>query len=329
MKIVRSHDGIIAEMGRRTIGLDYLGRRHLAQYFVSHAHSDHISRSLTNKDVICSSPTSIFASMRGIQMNQVGSSELKLIPNGHMLGSSGLLVGDQLLYSGDFNDRDRPFSLRFKPPKAKVLLMEATYGRPFFRFPKEHDVVAEARDKIYDLLNRGKNVIVLGYALGKSQHLQLFLDKWFTGYKTYIWPMISRYNDIYRLFGARISEKTEASSASIPTMMEKGGWLLYMPSYASRIAVYDELRKKGAYSISFTGWAAYHGYAESVNVDLALPLSDHADFEGLVRTVEEVNPELVLVTHGFTKDFTSTLRKIGVSTGSGTLRMHKLSRYLA
>lgn len=329
MKIIRSHDGIVAEIGKRTIGLDYLGHRHLTRYFVSHAHSDHISRNLTNRDVICSSPTSIFASMRGVQMNQVSSAEFTLIPNGHMLGSSGILMGDQLLYSGDFNDRDRPFSLRFTPPKARVLLMEATYGRPFFSFPKEHDVIAQARDKIYDLLNGGKNVIILGYALGKSQHLQLFLDKWFTGYTTYVWPMISRYNDIYRLFGAKISEKTELSSARIPTVMGKRGWLLYMPSYASRIALYDELRRRGAYSISFTGWATYQGYAESVNVDLALPLSDHADFEGLVRIVEEVDPELVLVTHGFTKDFTSTLRKIGISTGARASSMCKLSRYLS
>jgi len=328
MRIVATEDGIVVELGRKTLGLDHRGTRLLSYYFVSHAHSDHLSRDLINKDVICSSPTSIFASMRGIPMNQITSPQFKLIANGHILGSSALLLGDQLLYTGDFNDRERPFSSRFRPPRTKVLIMEATYGRPFFRFPEESEIISEAKDKVLELLNRGKNVIILGYALGKSQHLQLFFDRWFGAFKNYVWPLISRYNDIYRLFGEKISDKTEVFPPTVPEMMDGKGWLLYMPSYASRISLYDELRRKGAFSISFTGWATYRNYADSVNVDLAFPLSDHADFDGLIRIAEEVDPEVVLVTHGFASDFSLTLRRMGMATASERSEISNLSKYL-
>jgi putative mRNA 3-end processing factor len=45
---------------------------------------------------------------------------------------------------------------------------------------------------------------------------------------------------------------------------------------------------------------------------MALPLSDHCDFEELVRVVERSGAEQVYTVHGFSEDLARHLRKRGV-----------------
>jgi Cft2 family RNA processing exonuclease len=52
-------------------------------------------------------------------------------------------------------------------------------------------------------------------------------------------------------------------------------------------------------------------FKENLQVDYAFPVSDHADYAGLINLVKQVDPEVVYVTHGFTKSFSTSLRKIG------------------
>jgi len=46
--------------------------------------------------------------------------------------------------------------------------------------------------------------------------------------------------------------------------------------------------------------------------DAAFPLSDHADFNDLLRFVELVQPKRVLTLHGFAREFAQTLRARGL-----------------
>ena len=47
-----------------------------------------------------------------------------------------------------------------------------------------------------------------------------------------------------------------------------------------------------------------------MGVDVAIPLSDHADYDDLFETVEMVQPKVVFCTHG-PKSFVDDLRKAG------------------
>ncbi len=51
-------------------------------------------------------------------------------------------------------------------------------------------------------------------------------------------------------------------------------------------------------SIALTGWAAAPNAPYRLDVDHALPLSDHADYAELLEFAQLVNPELILCTHG-------------------------------
>ena len=46
--------------------------------------------------------------------------------------------------------------------------------------------------------------------------------------------------------------------------------------------------------------------------DAAFPLSDHADHDGLLELVKQVQPKKVFTVHGFTREFAQTLRAQGV-----------------
>src|SRR5437763_12601922 len=67
------------------------------------------------------------------------------------------------------------------------------------------------------------------------------------------------------------------------------------------------------YTIMLTGWALnrsarfmYRG------VDLVLPLSDHADYDDLVRLARESGAQRIITMHG-AKKFAATLRDLGLN----------------
>lgn len=310
------------------VALDHSGPAS-ALRFLSHAHSDHISDLRTGQRVICSEPTEILAALRGKFFTKVQLDSASLVPTGHMLGSAAFHIPGEFLYTGDFNDRDREFSEGFRPPRARVMITEATYGMEKFVFDRERDVISEAADEISGLLKRDKCVIITGYPLGKSQHLQMMLDQYFDGVASYCWPSIEVYNDIYRLFGKRISSKREISAGVEAELLDEGSpKLVYLPSYAKRLSLYEELRRRGAVSFGFSGWSMLEDYTETVGVDQAFPISDHADFNGLIRTVERVGPEKVYVTHGFTKELTKALRERGIDASPLSGARGRLSFFL-
>jgi DNA ligase-1 len=61
-----------------------------------------------------------------------------------------------------------------------------------------------------------------------------------------------------------------------------------------------------------TGWAVDANAVYRYQVDAAFPLSDHADYQDLIRYVELVQPRRVLTLHGFAAAFARDLRARGV-----------------
>ena len=63
--------------------------------------------------------------------------------------------------------------------------------------------------------------------------------------------------------------------------------------------------------IAVTGWACDRSAAGRLGVDVALPFSDHADFDELLAFVDRARPKKVYCVHGF-PDFVHHLRRRGV-----------------
>ncbi len=63
---------------------------------------------------------------------------------------------------------------------------------------------------------------------------------------------------------------------------------------------------------AITGWAMDPGAVRRFQVDVAFPLSDHADYNDLLHYVEVVRPVRVLTLHGFAQEFARDLRGRGI-----------------
>jgi hypothetical protein len=64
-------------------------------------------------------------------------------------------------------------------------------------------------------------------------------------------------------------------------------------------------------TFALTGWAAHVKSRRRYNVDHAVPLSDHADYDELFEAVERVSPRVVYCTHG-PASFVDRLRERGI-----------------
>ncbi len=60
-----------------------------------------------------------------------------------------------------------------------------------------------------------------------------------------------------------------------------------------------------------SGWMLTRGTRRWQSVDRGFPLSDHADWPGLLKAIEETQAEQILVTHGHTGPMVRWLQETG------------------
>jgi Cft2 family RNA processing exonuclease len=142
----------------------------------------------------------------------------------------------------------------------------------------------------------------MGYTLGKAQ----LLCKIFEDYSPYVDENIKKINDVYRECG--VESLRDFKSFEQTKQLKIPPWLLITSPTSRRAKL---MRKVNAKTAIFTGWGVSKNYTDRMKVDQAFPLSDHADFNELVKTVEKCNPEKVFVSHGFDHEFAAYLKSRG------------------
>lgn len=323
---VSNEHGIEVDLGGTRIGLDDYHGTNADYLFISHAHGDHLGKISSTTPVLSSDETALLAAVKGVALKVSSLKDTELLPTGHILGSMALRISDSLLYTGDLCDRNRGPLLGFDPPKVDTLIIESTYGSAKFLFPKLEDVMGVARDAIGDCFKKDIPVVAMGYALGKAQHIELLLD----GFQpAYICPELKRYDEIYRLCGIEIPQKVCLGDVKGKWLPEKGPWILFAPFRSGRSSFNRYVEKRfGAKLMAFSGWACKKGYKDAMAVSEAFPLSDHSDFEGLLRIVKRSRANRVFTTHGFTDELALHLREMGYDAQPLTRGLRTLHEYL-
>ncbi len=282
-----------------------------ARAFVSHAHSDHVARhGLT----ICSEIThqlmvvrksakksGVVVSPRMREVLEWEGWELRLLPAGHITGSAMLHVtrkadGATLLYTGDYKLRQGLSAERCELMQADTLIMETTFGLPKYRFPPAEDIMAQMLAFVRETLSEGGMPVLLGYSLGKAQEILCALRD--EGLPVMVHSSVAQITAVlaphlgvlpkWRLFNAD----------------EAAGHVLVFPP-----GVKLELPKMRTAMLS--GWAIQPSAKYRYGVDVAFPLSDHADHPELLKTVEIVKPRRIYLVHGSTREFAAELRSLG------------------
>lgn len=299
-------------------------RRPRPYCFVSHAHSDHLGGS--HGLALCTPATAALADHRlrdaapqalatayGETLAYDPDTRFTLLPAGHVLGSAMLRVDrpeGTLLYTGDYKLR----AGRTCPPaelcEADVLVMESTYGRPAFRFPPAAEVAEQLVDRVAGALRAGRQPVVMGYSLGKAQEIVKLLGD--AGVPVTQHGAVASISDVYRTFGVdlcatrRYRREDFHGKAQLP--LEERGALVAPPKMAR--TGFGNDYDVPTFKVVLTGWSLLKGAEYRYGADLCLPISDHADFDELIETVERVNPKRVYAHHGF-PDFVDQLRRRG------------------
>ncbi len=325
---VTGGNGIHVQYDGLKIALDPLWKTDANLTFISHAHLDHVSRNPGPGAVITSTETVKILHNRGIDIAKSSEKHdrIKLYDSGHITGSRGVLIENEIFYTGDIAGRNRAFLKRGEVPKAPVLIVESTYGKPEFRFPPIAQVVKKTLEIIEEAQTKHRPIVLMGYPLGKSQILTNLFQKYAP---IYLQGSVARMNEACISLGVKLPELETYLKAKEEKQLEKRDWILISPVYSGRSTFLKNLKRKyQAVSISFTGWALHSSYKYAMAVDHALPLSDHCDFQELEELVRRCDPEEVYVTHGFTGEFAGYLNSLGYKATPLNWRQRPLSDFM-
>lgn len=226
-----------------------------------------------------------------VTMNGV---EIGFVPAGHVLGSAQIVLdhaGERIVVSGDYKRRPDPTCEPFRPVKCDVFVTEATFALPVFRHPETSDEI----DKLLAALRAEPDrcVLVGAYALGKAQRVIAELRAMGFDDPIYIHGALQRLCDLYAEHGVELGELRPATG--MPKKELQGRIILCPPG-----ALNDRWSRRlpDPVTAMASGWMRVRQRARQRNVELPLILSDHADWDELIRTLREIAPREVWVTHG-------------------------------
>ena len=223
-----------------------------------------------------------------------GGVDATYLPAGHVLGSAQILLehaGERVIVTGDYKRRADPTCPPFQVTKCDVFITEATFGLPLFRHPPIGEEIAKLLKARAD--NPDRCVLVGAYALGKAQ--RVIAELRLAGYAEPIWlhGAHERMCRLYEELGVNLGDLRLVSETAKGALA--GQIVMAPPS-----ALNDRWSRRLPDPITAmaSGWMRVRQRARQRNVELPLVISDHADWEELTRTIEEVNPTESWITHG-------------------------------
>ena len=286
--------------------------------FISHAHGDHtMGLSKGNKSYLTAETGDIlhFGGKRSLEdYNSLKYGETVAVDNlkitarnaGHILGSAQFEIqtpDSSIVYTGDINCRDMLTTSAAEAIPCDILILETTYGNPFYVFPSPEEVYAEIVGWTLGQIHEGKIPTFKVYSTGKAQEIIRLINR-FTTIPVVAHPTISKISEAYEKNGVELAY-TDSNSAEGREIL-KDKQCVYVTSSNEDVLTNEDYSPAIA-----TGWAMRF---KSSATCTAFPLSNHADFNQLLNYVEQVKPERVYTVHGFRDDFGKYIqKKLGIS----------------
>ena len=219
---------------------------------------------------------------------------VRFLPAGHVLGSAQIALawkGMTVVVSGDYKRRRDPTCAPFEPIQCDVLVSEATFGLPVYRFAPDQGEIAKVLKSVAQFPERTH--LIGAYSLGKAQRLICLLRE--VGYdKTiYVHGALESMNALYERFGVHLGALEPATSKAKKAF---AGAIVVAPP--SEIAERWSRRFADPVPAFASGWMCVRARARQRRIELPLVISDHADWDELTRTVAEIRPGELWITHG-------------------------------
>ena len=273
---------------------------------ITHAHSDHARPGhravLANPDTLALMRARMGEERAGETQQalewgetvDLGGVRVSLQPAGHVLGSAQVVMeyeGTRVVVSGDYKRTADPTCAGFVPVPCDVFVTEATFALPVFRHPPPEQEIEKLLASV--ALFQDRTHVVGCYALGKCQRLIALLRQ--AGWDKPIWlhGALASMCEVYEARGVAFGDLRAATSAAKNELI--GAIVLAPPG-----AVTDRWARRMADPVvaMASGWMRVRQRAKSRGVELPLVISDHADWDELNATLDDVGAPEVWVTHG-------------------------------
>ena len=217
-----------------------------------------------------------------------------LVPAGHVLGSAQAVVrwkGLTMVVSGDFKRRRDPTCPPFEPVPCDVFISEATFGLPVFRHPDDREEIARLLRSVAQFPQRSH--LVGAYALGKAQRIIRLLREAGWERPIYVHGALDRLNALYQRHGIDLGSLEPATGGK---KADFEGQIIIAPPSATQ----DRWSRRFPDPVTAfaSGWMQVRARARQRGVELPLVISDHADWDELTATVDELRPGELWITHG-------------------------------
>jgi putative mRNA 3-end processing factor len=199
--------------------------------------------------------------------------------------------GARAVVSGDYKRREDPTCRPFELVRCDLFVTEATFGLPVFRHPAVEDEIGRLLASVRRFPERTH--VIGAYALGKAQRLIAELRR--AGWDRPIWlhGALIKLCATYERLGIALGPLEQATGALAGQL--RGEIVLAPPGALNERGV---RRMPDPLPVAASGWMRVRQRAKQRGAELALVISDHADWEELTATVRETGAGEVWVTHG-------------------------------
>lgn len=286
--------------------------------FVSHAHGDHVAPRDGGRVLASRETAALLRARFGLATSDplawgepvawdapIGPTVITLVPAGHVLGAAQLVAdtpAGRLVYTGDYQSGPGLTHAPGSPIACDVLVVEATFGLPIFRFPPREIERARLVAWCAARLAAGETPVVLAYALGKAQEICAALGR--AGLPLIVHGAALAVCRAYETLGVALPELRAITRGDVePGVLVVPPWARSQPFVKKR---------KDARIAYVSGWARIDAARERFDADALFTLSDHADFDDLLFAVRTSGARRVYTTFGHAAPFASLLRDLGI-----------------
>ena len=238
-------------------------------------------------------------------------------PAGHILGSAQIrleLGGEIWVVSGDYKTEADGISGSFESVRCHTFITESTFALPIYRWRPQAEIFSEINDWWRENQAKERTSVLFAYSLGKSQRVLSGLNGGIG--PIFLHGAVRRFVEIYGEAGVTFPPVESAHAEKIKRT--RGRALVIAPGSADNS---PWLRKFGEVSTAFaSGWMQVRGPRRRRSLDRGFALSDHADWEGLLASIEATGAERIWATHGYTAPLVRWLREKGKDAEAITTR---------
>jgi putative mRNA 3-end processing factor len=261
---------------------------------VSHAHGDHAIGGSQN--VYCTAATATFMKHRYRKFAAVDfftktyhetfkikEVTITFYSAGHILGSAQVLMeykGVKYLYTGDYKIEPDSTCESFEFVEADVLITESTFANPDTKHPS-------AIDEIKKLNETNANIMLGSYALGKSQRIIQLLNEYCPTKNIMVHHSIMPFVKIYEDYGVKVGNYKMYDRKAMKNNQEHQVYIVPPMVFHSYHKAINVVR------VFASGWKNL----QQQN-GISLYISDHADWDAILETIEKVKPTQVWTLHG-------------------------------